>query len=87
MNNQNTLKAKSVRSDIQQKINKFSQYDNQDIDLMVGKYLEIKIENQEDPVLKIKNRKAAGFDKIPLVIWKTRKFDNVLFQLCNVMYK
>ena len=39
-----------------------------------------------DAVLKkIKNRKAAGFDKIPPEVWKTRKFNNIhlhLFMLC-----
>ena len=32
---------------------------------------------------KIKNRKAAGFDEIPLDLWKTREFDNILLRHCN----
>ena len=36
---------------------------------------------------KIKNRKVAGFDKITAEVWKTRKFDDVLRWLCNIVYK
>ena len=40
-----------------------------------------------DSVLrKIKNRKAAGLDEIPPEVWKTRQFDDMLLQHCNVIY-
>ena len=35
---------------------------------------------------KIKNRKAAGLDKIPPEVWKTRQFDNILLRHCNAVY-
>ena len=35
---------------------------------------------------KIKNREAAGLDKIPPKIWKTREFDDILCQHCNAIY-
>ena len=34
---------------------------------------------------KIKNRKAAGLDEIPLEVWKTRQFD-ILLRHCNAVY-
>ena len=33
---------------------------------------------------KIKNRKAAGLEKIPSKVWKTR--DNILLRHCNAVY-
>ena len=40
-----------------------------------------------DSVLKkIKNRKAAGLDEIPLEVWKTRQFDDILLRQCNAVY-
>ena len=35
---------------------------------------------------KIKNRKAAGLGEILPEVWKTRKFDDILLQLCNAVY-
>ena len=35
---------------------------------------------------KINNRKAAGLDKIPPEVWKTRKFDDILLRHCNAVY-
>ena len=35
---------------------------------------------------KLKNKKAEGFDEIPPEVWKTRLFDDVLLQHCNVVY-
>ena len=35
----------------------------------------------------IKHRKAAGLDKIHSEVWKTRKFDDILFCQCNIVYK
>ena len=41
-----------------------------------------------DVVLKKgKSRKSTGFDKIPLEVWKIRKFKDILFRLCNDVYK
>ena len=41
-----------------------------------------------DAVLKrIKSRKAAGLRETSPKIIKTRKFDVILFQLCNAVYK
>ena len=41
-----------------------------------------------DKVLKaIKNKKAAGLDKIPPELWKTRKFDVHLINFCNAVYE
>ena len=37
-------------------------------------------------LLKIKNRKAAGLDKIPPEVWKTRQFDDILLRHCNAVY-
>ena len=46
------------------------------------------MEEELDVVLKkIKSRKAAGFEEIPSKVWKTRKFDDILFQSCNTVYK
>ena len=40
-----------------------------------------------DSVLrKIKNRKAAGLDKIPPEVWKTRQFNDILLWHCNAVY-
>ena len=33
----------------------------------------------EEVLTKIKNRKAANLDEIPLEVWKIRKFDDFLF--------
>ena len=35
---------------------------------------------------KIKNRKAIGLDEIPTNLWKTREFNDILVQHCNVVY-
>ena len=35
---------------------------------------------------KFKNRKAIGLDEIPLELWKTRKFNNILLRYCNTVY-
>ena len=36
---------------------------------------------------KIENRKAVDLDEIPVEVWKTRKFVDILLWLCNVVYK
>ena len=50
---------------------------------IISKQLDIKLgpftQEELDSVLrKIKNRKAAGLDKIPPEVWKTRQFDDIL---------
>ena len=46
------------------------------------------IDEELDAVLKnIKSRKAAGFNKIFLEVWKTRKFDDILLWLSITVYK
>ena len=35
---------------------------------------------------KVKNRKTSGLDEIPLKVWKTMKFDDLLLQYCNAVY-
>ena len=35
---------------------------------------------------KIKNRKAVGLDEIPLEVWRTRKFDDLLLRYSNTVY-
>ena len=36
---------------------------------------------------KMKSRKAGGLYKVPSEVWKTRKFDDLLFGFCNDVYK
>ena len=57
----------------------------------ISKQLDIKLgpftQEELDSVLrKIKNRKAAGLDEIPLEVWKTRQFDDILLRHCNAIY-
>ena len=58
---------------------------------IISKQLNIKLgpftQEELDSVLKkIKNRKAAGQDKIPPEVWKTRQFDDILLRQCNAVY-
>ena len=58
---------------------------------IISKQLDIKLgpftQEELDSVLrKIKNRKAAGLDKIPPEVWKTRQFDDILLRHCNAVY-
>ena len=58
---------------------------------IVSNQITIKLEqftHQElDSVLrKIKNRKSVGLDEIPLEVWKTREFDEILPRHCNAVY-
>ena len=47
------------------------------LDIKLGPFTQVEL----DPVLrKIKNRKAAGLDEIPLEVWKTRQFDDILLR-------
>ena len=70
---------------------KFTEVTNEPIPRIISKQLDIKLgpftKEELDSVLrKIKNRKAAGLDKIPPEIWKTRQFDNILLRQCNAVY-
>ena len=58
---------------------------------IISKQLDIKLgqftqEEFNSVLRKIKNRKAAGLDKIPPEVWKTKEFDDILLQHCNAMY-
>ena len=57
---------------------------------IISKQLDIKLgpftQELDSLLRKIKNRKAAGLDEIPLEVWKTRQFDNILLQHCNTVY-
>ena len=45
-------------------------------------------EDEFDALLKTnKSRKAADFDEITPEVWKIRKVEDVLLQLCNAVYK
>ena len=50
--------------------------DNQ-LDIKLGQFTQKELDSV---VRKIKNRKAAGLDKIPPEIWKTRDFVHILFR-------
>ena len=53
---------------------------NDQLNIILGQFTE---EELDTLLKKIKNRKAADFDKIPPSVCKTRKFDNIFLQLCN----
>ena len=56
-----------------------------------SKQLDIKLglftlEELDSVLRKIKNSKATGLDEIPLKVWKTRQFDDILLWHCNAVY-
>ena len=58
---------------------------------IISKQLDIKLgqftqEELSSVLRKIRNRKAAGLDKIPPEVWKTREFDDILLWHCNAIY-
>ena len=64
---------------------------NEPITRIISKQLDIKLgpftKEELDSVLrKIKNRKAAWLDEIPIEVWKTRQFDDTLLRQCNAVY-
>ena len=64
---------------------------NEPITRIISKQLGIKLgqftQEELDPVLrKIRNRKAAGLDEMPLEVWKTKEFDDTLLRHCNPVY-
>ena len=56
---------------------------NNQLDIKLGQFAQ---EEFNVVLSKIKSRKATGLDKIPLGVWKTRKFDDLLLQFCNAVY-
>ena len=49
-------------------------------DIKLGQFT---LEKFDSVQRKIKSRKAAGLNEIPLEVWKTREFDDILLQHCN----
>ena len=98
----NTAKAKLKAANQQERIKLWKQHfenllrnppkiTHERITRIISKQLDIKLgpftQEELDSVLrKIKNRKAAGLDKIPPEVWKTRQFDDILLRHCNAVY-
>ena len=94
-----TAKAKLKATNQQERIKLWKQHfknllgnppkvTHEPIPRIISKQLDIKLGTQEelDSVLrKIKNRKAAGLNKIPPEVWKTRQFDNMQPRQCNTV--
>ena len=57
---------------------------NSRLDIRLGQFIQ---EELNEVLSKIKNKKAAGLDEILQEICKTREFNDLLFQFCNVVYK
>ena len=53
------------------------------LDINQGQFMQ---EELNSVLRKIKNKKAEGLDEIPLEIWKTKQFDDILIQHCNAVY-
>ena len=53
------------------------------MDIKLGPFTQ---EELDSVIRKIKNRKAAGLDKIPPEVWKTWQFDDILLRHCNAVY-
>ena len=45
------------------------------LDIKLGQFMQEELNVVQR---KIKNRQVAGLDQIPLEVWETRKFDNIL---------
>ena len=58
---------------------------NRQLDIKLGQFTVEELDAELKK--KFKNRKAAGLDEIPLKVCKIRKFDDILLQLCNLVYK
>ena len=98
----NTAKAKLKAANQQERIKLWKQHfenllfnppkiTHEPITRIISKQLDIKLgpftqEELNSVLRKIKNRKAAGLDKIPPEVWKTRQFDDILLRHCNVVY-
>ena len=57
---------------------------NSQLDIKVGQFIE---EELNFLSTKIRERNAVGLDEIPQHTWKTSKFDDLLLQLCDAVYK
>ena len=98
----NTAKAKLKAANQQERIKLWKQHfenllgnppkiTHEPITRIISKQLDIKLgsftQEELDSVLrKIKNRKAAGLNEIPLEVWKTRQFEDILPRHCNAVY-
>ena len=98
----NTAKAKLKAANQQERIKLWKQHfenllgnppkiTHEPITRIISKQLDIKLgpftqEELDSDLRKIKNRKAAGLDEIPLEVWKTRQFDDILLRHCNAVY-
>ena len=56
---------------------------NGQVDIKLGQFAE----GKKSVLKKMKSIKAAGLDVIPFIVWKAKKFDDILLELCNTMYK
>ena len=56
---------------------------NNQLDIKLGQFPQ---EELDVVLTKIKNRKAAGFDKISPGVWKIKKFNDLLLRYSNVVY-
>ena len=97
-----TAKAKLKATNQQERIHLWKQYfenllgnppkvTHEPITRIISKQLDIKLgpfaREEIDSVLrKIENIKAEGLDEIPQEIWKTKQFNDIQFQHCNVVY-
>ena len=52
-------------------------------DIKLGQFTQ---EELDSVLRKIENRKAAGLDKIPPEVWKTRELEEILLWYCNTIY-
>ena len=98
----NTAKAKLKAANQQERIKQWKQHfenllgnppkiTHEPITRIISKQLDIKLgpvtQEELDSVLrKIKYRKATGQDEIPLEVWKTRQFDDILLRHCKAVY-
>ena len=57
---------------------------NNQLDMKLGQFTQ---EDLDVVLTKIKNRNAACLNEIPPEVWKTRKFDDILFRYCYTVYK
>ena len=97
-----TAKAKLKAASQQERVKLWEQYfknllgnppeiTDEPITRIISKQLDVKLgpftKEELDSVLRrIKNRKSAGLDEIPLEVWKTRQFDDILLRQRNAVY-
>ena len=53
----------------------------------IAKIINCQLEELNEVLRKIKNRKVTGLDELPPEVWKIRKFEDLLLRFCNVLYK